>query len=149
MAKRTGKEILFHGGELSNEFFAGASFFTDRLHQAAEYADDGMVWAALIDWSAESVEVEDADLYDGLEGDARWDEQTRQIAAAAAVGDTVLACDDGLAIIQASRLRPVLVTIEQAEAMADAVDYEGMTPEKAFTCADQSPQGACQCARRA
>lgn len=132
MAKRTGKEILFHGGELSNEFFGGASFFTERLHQAAEYADNGMVWAALIDWTAESVEVEDADLYDGLKGDARWDEQTRQIAEAAEAGDTVLACDDGLAIINAARLSPMLITIQQAEAMVDAIDYDGATPEEAF-----------------
>jgi hypothetical protein len=132
MAKRTGKEILFHGGELSSEFFAGASFFTDRLHQAAEYADEGMVWAVLIDWAAESVEVEDADLYDGLDGDARWDEQTRQIMAAAAASDTVLACDDGLAIINAARLNPVLVSVQQAELMVDAIDYDEATPEEAF-----------------
>lgn len=133
MAKRTGKELLFHGGELSNEFFAGASFFTGNLGRACDYADDGVVWVVLIDWSEESVGVEDGDLYGELDGDARWDEQTRQIAEAAAAGDTVLACDDGLAIINASRLCPALVTIAQAEAMQDAIDYDGLTAEVAFS----------------
>lgn len=101
MAKKT---LLFHGGPLESEYFGGATFWTNLLARAKEYAGysetdpDYQIWAMRVDESKETFVVDDDEDRGNLDADEAWDDQTQQIVAAFAAGATIFCSEDGWAL---------------------------------------------------
>jgi hypothetical protein len=119
------KELLFHGGPLKTEFFAGQSFWTWKLSQALEYAGEGgssELWTVEIEKQNESIADEEdylpEDGYASAENDdENWEIQTAAIESAIADGATIVLCDDGWVIVDVERLSPHRITRDEAEAL--------------------------------
>lgn len=100
---------LFRGGKLESDFFAGL-FFSANPGNAEQYAGTGKVWAIKIDWENEVEKCEDDYGLDVSD----FDKQAEAIELAVKEGATIVECGDGYCVINAARLNPVEITLDQA-----------------------------------
>lgn len=118
---------IYHGGPLKTEHFGGHSFWTWKLTQALDYAEnpdcsaEGDLWTTEIDLTTEVVaDLDDYAPVDPETGHQDWDEQTAGILAAVADGATVVLCEDGWVVVNVERLRPVRTTVADEDSRAES-----------------------------
>jgi len=116
-----GKALLFHGGELEKETFGGCTFWHHNAHIASEYGEE--LWCIFIDYATETL-ADESDYIDYSDlspstADEAWQAQTMAVLKSISDGATVIQCEDGECVVNATRLNPKKVGFETASKMED------------------------------